>query len=124
MKHIWVVYGPTAEWADGSGPLAYFATRADAEAYVRWEKNEAIEMARQVLLDGGPVPLGADLMRIARLRQRARRGEGISYRGACEALGWPWTVADWRIEKAWWWRLVPPGEASSREEALEYLNAP
>lgn len=35
---VWEVIGPTAEWADGVGPLAYFPTRKAAMAYIRDEK--------------------------------------------------------------------------------------
>lgn len=35
---VYVVWGPTAEWADGSGPLGWFVSREDAEQYIEDEK--------------------------------------------------------------------------------------
>lgn len=36
---VYVVWGPTAEWSDGSGPLAYFAYRESAEQFIEDERK-------------------------------------------------------------------------------------
>jgi hypothetical protein len=42
VKHVYVVWGPTAEWADGSGPLATFLDESAAEQYIEWEVQEIL----------------------------------------------------------------------------------
>jgi hypothetical protein len=41
---VWIVWGPTSEWGEGSGPLSYFKTKREAEWYLaelkRREKEE------------------------------------------------------------------------------------
>jgi hypothetical protein len=50
-------------------------------------------------------PFEADAARIRRARRRVRDGRhGISYATACEALGWPYTVAGLYVE------CVEPGD--------------
>ena len=48
MTDVYVVWGPTAEWGDGSGPLFYTLTRESAESYIEDEKRTTVDHAAQV----------------------------------------------------------------------------
>lgn len=37
---LFVVHGPTPEWGDGIGPLAFFLSRDVAESFIRFEQDE------------------------------------------------------------------------------------
>jgi hypothetical protein len=43
---IWVVYGPTSEWGDGVGPLAYFRSKRDAKRYLAELKKQEEEFGQ------------------------------------------------------------------------------
>jgi hypothetical protein len=88
---LYVVYGPSAEWADGEGIHGVFRRRREAEGYARDLRESDIEMAVEALADDAYVPpFGADERRIRRARRRVRAGLGISWDTAAHALGWPY----------------------------------
>jgi hypothetical protein len=43
QEYVYVVYGPSAEWADGVGVLGYAANEEDALDLLEWEKEEEEE---------------------------------------------------------------------------------
>lgn len=130
MARVWVVEGPTSEWADGVGPLAVFVRKRDAEEYVRGEKAELTSQAYELLGLGEVAwPLFADHRQLRRAAARVRAGRGISWRTARETLGWPYTVADFEIYPADPGEVLDPAdyEAWRRgeltlEEAVELAN--
>lgn len=40
---VFTVWGPTAEWGDGSGPLAYFPTEEQANSYIDFEVADLLD---------------------------------------------------------------------------------
>ena len=111
MSEIFVVWGPTAEWGDGSGPLAYFLERETAESYIADERREAIDRADEIPEDYWRETPDAD---------------ADAYGRACSILGWPLTVADYGIETANLDAVLSDsdyrGDSEDADAVLEFLN--
>ena len=63
---IFVVWGPTAEWGNGTGPIGYFENLESAEFFIEGEERELRDMADEALLswpyeDAEFVPVEATL---------------------------------------------------------------
>lgn len=111
MSTIYVVWGPTAEWGDGSGPLAYFLAREDAEGYIADERRDAIDRAAEI---------PADYWR------ETPDENADDYDRACAILGWPLTVVDFGIEETNVDQVLSDagfdGNPDDETEVLDYLN--
>lgn len=115
---IYAVWGPTAEWGDGSGPLGYFLDKASAEGYIADEKAMYVDMAYQ-------------------LPEEYRREEGISdppdsddaetlYEWSTKVNGWPSNIVGFWVEEnplVYYAKIngndLPLG---SEDELMEFLN--
>ena len=82
-KRIYTVWGPTAEWGDGSGPLYYSDSLKACGYYVRDERRTTIDHATQI----DKAFASAD-------------SEGITrdYRTACDIVGWPMNIVDYSLD--------------------------
>jgi hypothetical protein len=54
--HVFIVWGPTAEWGDGRGPLATFLSAEQAALYMADEISSVSEMIAEFTADGEPAP--------------------------------------------------------------------
>lgn len=91
---IYIVWGPTAEWGDGSGPLFYTDSLKSAGSYIREERRMTIDHAAQI----DETFADADSEGVTRDYAAARLIVGwpdsqTSYWVECESIGtlWPRT---------------------------------
>lgn len=107
---IYVVWGPTAEWADGSGPLAYCDTFKGAASYIREERKTTMDYAYEIA-QPSTIP-NTDGRKF--------------YDWAAQVAGWPTNMVDYWVEceeedtlkatSGW------DGPTDDREAFLEFLN--
>lgn len=112
---IYVVWGPTAEWGDGSGPLFYTDSFKSAASYVRDERKRTIDLAAQF----------DDTFASAEPKGITR-----DYAEACELVGWPDSQVSYWVEcvtlgelwdSAWYGDDMPMPD--SLDDVLESLNS-
>lgn len=123
---IYVVWGPTAAWADGSGPLFYTDSFKDAASYVRAERKLTIDHAAEIVSDDIWAAESYNVESAVALN--ATEGYGrAAYDAATQIVGWPsnqtpyWVVCEDRdtLLQATGY----DGDVSDDDAVFEYLNA-
>jgi len=123
MTNVYVVWGPTAAWGDGNGPLYYASTFKDAASYVRDERRITIEHAFQIVDtdDDGLTVSFSDREAMDRLEGRAL------YDVASKLVGWPMNVTPYWINCEDRATLLQAtgfdGDASDDDAVFDFLNS-
>jgi len=116
---IYAVWGPTAEWGDGNGPLGYFCERSGAESFIEDEKRALVDMAYQIPEDERKHNPTAEE------EKRFDASLEDTYEWARNENGWPYDFTGYWIEEnplAYYVQMNDDMPADSEDALMEYLN--